>query len=101
MAIQEHYEQLGIEPGVTLADVKTAYRTKLRQFPAHSHPKEFKEIRAAYEAIQTQLKTPSVDAFFELPPIDTAIDQAAIAQLKSKATENVSVTLKELIVLTF
>jgi curved DNA-binding protein CbpA len=48
----DHYERLGISPGATAAEIKTAYHTKLREFPAHTYPEEFKKIRGAYEAIR-------------------------------------------------
>ena len=48
----DHYEQLGIAPGATPAEIKAAYHAKLKEFPAHTHPQEFKATRAAYEALR-------------------------------------------------
>ena len=103
MNIQEHYDRLGIEMGTELPKVKAAYRAKLREFPAHSHPQEFKEIRASYEAIQAHIKNPSPtqEDFFALTPVDVELDKEAIAQLKKRATTALDVTLKDLIRLTF
>lgn len=102
MDIQEHYDRLGIDLGAELPQLKAAYRSKLREFPAHSHPQEFKEIRASYEAVQSHIKNPPSQAdFFVLKPIDAEIDKEAIAQLKQRATSTLNVTLKDLIQLTF
>ncbi|NET10285.1 MAG: J domain-containing protein [Merismopedia sp. SIO2A8] len=99
--MQEHYDRLGLEPGALLPEVKKAYRQKLKEFPAHSHPQEFKAIRASYEAIQKALKSPHSKDFFDLPPIEEKLDAVAIAQIKQRATEAIQVTLKDLIALTF
>ncbi|MEM9214179.1 MAG: molecular chaperone DnaJ [Cyanobacteria bacterium P01_F01_bin.150] len=103
MDIQEHYDRLGIAIGTELPKVKAAYRAKLREFPAHSHPKEFKDIRASYEAVQAHIKNPttSQEDFFKLEPMDIELDKAAIAQLKQRATKTLEVSLKDLIKLTF
>ena len=101
MTIQEHYDRLDIERGASLDEVKAAYRIKLKEFPAHKYPQEFKDIRASYEAIQTDLKSSPVDDFFELSPIEATLDEEAIAQLKQRATDTIRVTLKDLMILTF
>ncbi|MGK7888335.1 MAG: molecular chaperone DnaJ [Leptolyngbyaceae cyanobacterium] len=102
MAIQEHYDRLGITADTPLADIKKAYRAKLKEFPAHSHPQEFKEIRASYEAVQAYLKSPhKTEDFFDLSPIEEKLDEAAIAQIKQRAMEQVEVSVKDLIALTF
>jgi hypothetical protein len=46
------YTLLAVTPRASTAEIKAAYHRQLRQFPAHSHPREFQEIRAAYEAIR-------------------------------------------------
>lgn len=46
------YALLGVTPEATDAELRAAYHRKLRQFPAHSHPQEFQQIRAAYETIR-------------------------------------------------
>lgn len=97
--MQEHYDQLGIAAEATPAEVKAAYHAKLKEFPAHSHPKEFKAIRAAYEALS---KAPQpADAFFDLKPIEAELDPALLNQLQQRVTAAADVTLEELILLTF
>lgn len=46
------YNLLGVTPEATAAELRAAYHRRLRQFPAHSHPQEFQQIRAAYETIR-------------------------------------------------
>jgi len=93
------YDQLGIAPGASPADIKAAYHAKLKAFPAHSHPQEFKAIRAAYEALR---KAPQGEGdFFVVGPIQAELDQGLITQLKQRATQAVDVSLNDLIRLTF
>ena len=47
------YTVLQVTPEATPSEIKLAYHRQLRQFPAHSHPKEFQQLRAAYEAIRS------------------------------------------------
>ncbi len=97
--MQEHYDLLDIATGATLAEIKAAYHAKLKAFPAHSHPTEFKAIRAAYEALS---KPPQVtDDFFILKPVEAELDGSLLGALKEQATAAVDVTLEDLIVLTF
>lgn len=97
--MQAHYEKLGLSPGATPAEIKSAYHGKLKEFPAHSHPQEFKAIRAAYEALR---KGPQdTDDFFELTPIEATLDPTLLDQLQQQAAAAVGVTLEDLIVLTF
>ena len=46
------HDLLGVAPEATGIELKAAYHRKLRQFPAHSHPQEFQQIRSAYEALR-------------------------------------------------
>ncbi len=98
--MQEHYDRLGISPGATPAEIKTAYHARLKEFPAHSHPQDFKAIRSAYEALR---KAPSqaTDDFLEPKPVGSALDKALVAELKAQTTAAAEVTLEELILLTF
>lgn len=98
--MQEHYDRLGLGPGATPSEIKTAYHGKLREFPAHKHPQEFKAIRAAYEAIRNGEPQPEQD-FFQLQPSQIELDTKVISQLRARATENAQVTLAELMRLTF
>lgn len=97
--MQEHYDRLGVSAGATPAEIKAAYHTQLKAFPAHSHPQEFKAIRAAYEALR---KAPQgEDDFFDLKPIEAELDGTRLAELQQQATAAVDVTLKDLILMTF
>lgn len=97
--MNSHYERLGISPGATPAQIKAAYHAKLREFPAHNFPEEFKAVRAAYEALrqgnaaQEDLLTPR--------PINTSLDQEAISRLRQQALSQLEVSLEDLIRLTF
>ena len=97
--MSDHYTQLGVAPGASPAEIKAAYHAKLKEFPAHTHPQEFKAIRAAYEALR---KAPrGEDDLFAVSPIQAELDEAAVAQLRQRATAAVEVSLKDLIRLTF
>jgi curved DNA-binding protein CbpA len=96
------YEQLGISADATTADLKAAYRAKLKEFPAHSHPEEFKAIRAAYDAIrkgETQ-KNPDGE-FIQIRSLDAKIDPVALEQLKQTAIAHLELSLEDLIRETF
>jgi hypothetical protein len=94
------HDLLGIPADATLAQAKAAYHTKLREFPARTHPTEFKAIRAAYEAIQTGINSPS-ENFFKIGPIGISIEPATIAQLKKTLTSHLEVSLEDMLRDTF
>ena len=98
--MQEHYDRLGISTEATPAEIKAAYHAKLKAFPAHSHPGDFKAIRAAYETLR---KAPgqTADDFFELKPVEAELDEKLLAELRQQAIAAVDVSLKDLILLTF
>lgn len=97
--MKDHYERLGISPGAAPAEVKAAYHAKLKEFPAHSHPQDFKAIRSAYDAIR---KAPKVDEdFFTLDPIQVDLDEGLLNTLEERAIANIQVTVNDLIMLTF
>lgn len=97
--MQDHYNQLGLTPGASPAEIKAAYHAKLKAFPAHSHPREFKATRAAYEALR---KAPqAADDFFDLKSFAAELDPALLKQVQQRATAAVDVTLADLILLTF
>ena len=95
----EHYDRLGLSPGATPAEVKAAYHAKLKEFPAHTYPEDFKAIRAAYEVLRKGSK-PEAD-FFAVVPIQATLDPALIDALRQRAMAAVDVTLEDLIRLTF
>lgn len=97
--MQDHYDRLGLSPGATPAEIKAAYHAKLKEFPAHSHPEDFKAIRAAYEALR---KGPQrEDDFFAEVPVQAELDPALLDQLQQRASAAVDVTFDDLIRLTF
>jgi len=97
--MSDHYAQLGLAPGASPAEVKAAYHAKLKEFPAHTYPQEFKAIRAAYEALR---KGPQVeDDWFAAGPVQADLDDATLAQLRQRATAAAEVSVKDLIRLTF
>ncbi|NJM74440.1 MAG: J domain-containing protein [Acaryochloridaceae cyanobacterium RU_4_10] len=99
--MQEHYDRLGLTPTATPEEIKAAYHLKLREFPAHTHPQEFKAIRAAYEVLRKGGKNLADEPVF-IPENETAeFDPAQIARLRQQAIAQVEVTLEELMRLTF
>ncbi|MGB8702734.1 MAG: molecular chaperone DnaJ [Thermosynechococcaceae cyanobacterium] len=97
--MQEHYERLGLAPDATLDDVKIAYHAKLREFPAHTHPQEFKAIRVAYEALRKG--SANLKDFFDPQNEKADIDPDLLAQLRQAAIAQATVSLEELMHLTF
>lgn len=95
------FDRLGISPTATPAEIKTAYHAKLREFPAHSHPQEFKEIRAAYEAIRKGEANPADQEFLQVRPIEATIDPELLEQMRQKVLAKLEVSLHELIQATF
>ncbi len=97
--MQDHYDRLGLSSGATPAEIKTAYHAKLKEFPAHTHPEDFKAIRSAYEALR-KAPQPEEDFFADVP-IQAELDAALLDQLQQRASAAVDVTLEDLIRLTF
>ncbi len=93
------HDLLGIPVDATPAIAKAAYHAKLREFPAHTHPTEFKAIRAAYEAIQKGVT--SEDNFFQSGPIGISIEPATIDELKQKLIALLEVSLEDMLRETF
>jgi curved DNA-binding protein CbpA len=95
-----HHEKLGISPGATPAEIKAAYHTKLREFPAHTYPQEFKAIRAAYEALRKG-DTNQHEEFLQVRPLEAELNPEILKQLREKAIAQVEVSLDDLIRATF
>jgi hypothetical protein len=95
-----HHETLGITPDATPAQAKAAYHKKLREFPAHTHPTEFKAVRAAYESIQTG-SSPPVDDFFKMKPIQETIDPVMLQTIKKNLIDQLDVSLDDMLRNTF
>ncbi|MBW4617827.1 MAG: J domain-containing protein [Cyanosarcina radialis HA8281-LM2] len=95
-----HYEQLGLSPGATTAQIKAAYHAKLREFPAHTYPEEFKAIRGAYEAIRRGETTQHED-FLKFRPLEAELNLESLKQVQEKAIAQLEVSLEDLIRATF
>jgi DnaJ-class molecular chaperone len=98
--MSENHALLGILPGANLAEIKAAYHGKLKEFPAHKYPQEFKAIRSAYEALQKELQQTNED-FFEIAPAQVKLDQQALQGLRDRVASKIEISLEELICLTF
>ena len=95
-----HYELLGIVPGATPTEIKAAYHAKLREFPAHTYPQEFKAIREAYEALRQGGTSQAAD-FFKIQPVAAELDAVLLSQLSTKARRQLEVSVDDLIRATF
>ncbi|MBR8833949.1 MAG: molecular chaperone DnaJ [Stigonema ocellatum SAG 48.90 = DSM 106950] len=95
-----HYECLGISPGSTPTEIKAAYHAKLREFPAHTYPEEFKAVRAAYEALRFK-ETTQYEDFFKMRPLQAELDPEVLKQVREKAISQLEVSLDDLIRATF
>lgn len=95
------YDRLGISPNATPAEIKAAYHVKLREFPAHTHPEEFKAIRAAYEAVRKGETASSDDDFLKMRPLEATLAPELMQQLREQALAQIQVSLEDLIRETF
>lgn len=96
-----HYDRLSVLPTATPAEIKAAYHAKLKEFPAHSHPDEFKAVRAAYEAVRKGGSSQSDDFFFNIRPLEATLDPELLQQLRKRVSDRLEVSLEELIRATF
>lgn len=95
-----HYDRLGIAPTASTAEIKAAYHAKLKEFPAHSYPQEFKDIRTAYEAIRKGEAAKSAD-FFTPRPLEATLDTELLQRLRKSVSNQLEVSLEELLRATF
>ncbi|MGJ5629228.1 molecular chaperone DnaJ [Nostoc sp. CALU 1950] len=95
-----HHEHLGISPGATPAEIKAAYHSKLREFPAHTYPEEFKAIRGAYEALRKG-ETIQNEDFLKIRPLEAELNPEILKQIREKAIAQLEVSLDDLIRATF
>ncbi|WP_413172930.1 molecular chaperone DnaJ [Anabaena azotica] len=96
----DNYERLGISPGATSAQIKAAYHAKLREFPAHTYPEEFKAIRVAYEALRKG-ETGQNEEFLKFRPLEAELNPEILKQVREKALAQLEVSLDDLIRATF
>jgi hypothetical protein len=95
------YDRLGISTAATPAEVKAAYHAKLKEFPAHRYPEEFKEIRAAYDSVRTAGSSESNDFFFMVRPLEATLDPDTLKQLRERVVSQLQVSLDEMLRETF
>jgi DnaJ-class molecular chaperone len=98
--MQDHYDRLGLKADASDAEIKTAYHAKLREFPAHTHPQDFKAIRVAYEALR-QGGAKTYEAFFKPQFENAEVNPESVKKLRERVSKQVEVSLDELIRLTF
>lgn len=94
------YDTLGIATDASPDQIKAAYHAKLKQFPAHTHPQEFKAIRAAYENLRKGKSSTDLD-LFDFQPIEAQLDETLMQQIKDRAIAQLTVNLEEMIRGTF
>ncbi|MDF5730200.1 MAG: molecular chaperone DnaJ [Rhizonema sp. PD38] len=97
--MMSHYECLGIFPGAKPAEVKAAYHAKLREFPAHTYPKEFKEVRAAYEALRKGEN--QYEDFWKMRPLKAELEPEVLKKMQEKAISQLEISIDDLIRATF
>jgi DnaJ-class molecular chaperone len=98
--MSENHALLGILPSATATEIKVAYHRKLKEFPAHKYPQEFKAVRSAYEALQQGFQQTN-EEFFRMVPAQAKLDQQVLQALRSRVAAKIEVSLTELLCLTF
>ena len=93
------YALLGVAPQASNAEVKAAYHRQLRQFPAHSHPQQFQQIRAAYDAIRAAGEHRGDP--LQPGPLVAQLDPEAVASIEAGVRNACRLSLNELLRLTF
>lgn len=89
---------LGVSPEASASELKAAYHRQLRRFPAHSHPQEFQQIRAAYDSLRAageQRGDP-----LQPGPLLAQLDAEALAALETQVRETCRLDLATLLRLT-
>jgi hypothetical protein len=97
--VADPYALLGLVPQATNAEVKAAYHRQLRQFPAHSHPQQFRQIRAAYDAIRAAGEHRGDP--LQPGPLLAQLDPEALASIEASVRNSCRLSLDELLRLTF
>lgn len=98
--MKEYYQTLGLSLNASQTEIKSAYLAKLREFPAHSHPQEFKAIRLAYEKLKKMSPTHTED-FFDPGVIQVTLDNKLISSIRQKALAKVQLSYSDIVKLTF
>jgi hypothetical protein len=95
------HDRLGVSPTATPTEIKAAYHAKLKEFPAHSHPDEFKAVRSAYESIRKGESSQADDFFFMTRPLEVSLNPADLEGLRQNVRDRLEISLDELIRATF
>ena len=95
------HDRLGVSHTATPTEIKAAYHAKLKEFPAHSHPEEFKAIRSAYEAIRKGESSQADDFFFMVRPLEVTLNPSDLDGLRQRVRDRLELSLDELIRATF
>lgn len=67
---QDPYAVLGVARSAESDEIKRAYFRLVRAYPPEREPERFKEIRSAYERINTPQRRARTDLFLLQPPPD-------------------------------
>ena len=92
------YSLLAVTNESSAAELKAAYHRQLRRFPAHSHPQEFQQIRAAYDSLRAageQRGDP-----LQPGPLLSQLDGGALAALEAQVRDSCRLDLATLLRLT-
>lgn len=68
ISAQDPYAVLGLERSAGSDEIRRAYFGLVREHPPERHPEKFKQIRAAYERINTPERRARTDLFLLQPP---------------------------------
>jgi DnaJ domain len=96
----DFHEILGVSPSATPEEIKAAYHRKLREFPAHSHPQEFKAIREAYEILR-KTSSGKPEPFLKFRPVTATISDSDRDALKQLIEKNIILSLNAVLKQTF
>lgn len=92
------YSLLNVTRESSAAELKAAYHRQLRRFPAHSHPREFQQIRAAYDSLRAageQRGDP-----LQPGPLLSQLDAGALVALETQVRDSCRIDLATLLRLT-
>ena len=91
---QDPYVVLGLDRRADTSEIKRAYFQLVRDYPPERAPEEFKEIRAAYERINTPERRARTDLFLLQPPPAPSKRRAPSFDLNIHAADILEVALR-------
>lgn len=95
--MKDYYERLNINKDASQNDVKRGYFSLIRKFPPEKYPKEFIEIREAYEILINEETRKEYDSVSLMPDIVKAYYKAAEESIQQGRIEN-AIELLELVI---